>query len=360
MVVPVQTSLSLTSRWLTRVIAVTYLLLGLVMFVAPGWSAHHFPWKVSSGLVAIIVIATLLNIGIFHFSAHPRHVVYLATYVVVMIGAMAILWWDRRETGHAAEPAGLAGAPGPAGTCGRTVDAQVAQDACAALRALGPAGRAPVGDHREVQVVPDAGRHPWREEQVRLVRGRVRRDPPQSGGDAMDMGVDGESGPPHGEDEHACGRLGPHSGQREEIGLSRRIIEISQAAEVDAALAFLDGGQDLLDAARLLVGDAAAADRLGHLLDGRVRDLLPGGEPLLQPGERPLGVDVRGVLRQDGRHDLVDDRQPRLGHECALLGPQPLLHLRDGLLAGRRYEPLLLSGAGRCCDEVTATRQLLA
>ena len=89
--VPVQTSLSLTSRWLTRVIAVTYLLLGLIMFVAPGWSAHHFPWKVSSGLVAIIVIATLLNIGIFHFSAHPRHVVYLATYVVVMIGAMAIL-----------------------------------------------------------------------------------------------------------------------------------------------------------------------------------------------------------------------------------------------------------------------------
>jgi hypothetical protein len=46
-VVPVQTSLSQTSLWLTRVIAVTYLLLGLIMFVVPGWSAHHFPWKVS-------------------------------------------------------------------------------------------------------------------------------------------------------------------------------------------------------------------------------------------------------------------------------------------------------------------------
>jgi len=31
MVVPVQTSLSLTSRWLTRIIAVAYLLLGLIM-----------------------------------------------------------------------------------------------------------------------------------------------------------------------------------------------------------------------------------------------------------------------------------------------------------------------------------------
>jgi hypothetical protein len=151
-VVPVQTSLSHTSHWLTRVIAVTYLLLGLIMFVVPGWSAQHFPRKVSPfaamtigsyllgsawmagviqhtwtfarvtylrgaiGLVAIIVIATLLNIGIFHFSAHPRHVVYLATYVVVMIGTVVILWWDRRETSRAATPAGLPGVQGPAGT----------------------------------------------------------------------------------------------------------------------------------------------------------------------------------------------------------------------------------------------------
>jgi hypothetical membrane protein len=74
------------------------------------------PVQTSLSLVAIIVIATLLNIGIFHFSAHPRHVVYLATYVVVMIGTVVILWWDRRETSRAARPAGLAGAPGPAGT----------------------------------------------------------------------------------------------------------------------------------------------------------------------------------------------------------------------------------------------------
>jgi predicted tellurium resistance membrane protein TerC len=94
MVVPVQTSLSLTSRWLTLV---TYL-------------------RGAIGLVAIIVIATLLNIRIFHFSAHPRHVVYLATYVVVMIGTVVILWWDRRETSRAAKPAGLPGVPGPAGT----------------------------------------------------------------------------------------------------------------------------------------------------------------------------------------------------------------------------------------------------
>jgi len=59
------------------------------------------------GLVIIIVIATLLNIGIFQFSAHPRHIVYLATYLVVMIGTVGILWWDHRETSGAARPAGL-------------------------------------------------------------------------------------------------------------------------------------------------------------------------------------------------------------------------------------------------------------
>jgi len=36
-----------------------------------------------------------------------------------------------------------------------------------------------------------------------------------------------------------------------------------QAAEVDAALSLLDGGQDRLDVTRLLVCDAAAADCVG-------------------------------------------------------------------------------------------------
>ena len=32
---------------------------------------------------------------------------YLATYVVVMIGTVVILWWDRRATSRVARPAGL-------------------------------------------------------------------------------------------------------------------------------------------------------------------------------------------------------------------------------------------------------------
>jgi hypothetical protein len=56
----VQVSLSSASRWLTRVIAAAYLLLGLVMFAFPDWSARHFPWKVSS-FVAMTLGSYLLG-----------------------------------------------------------------------------------------------------------------------------------------------------------------------------------------------------------------------------------------------------------------------------------------------------------
>jgi hypothetical protein len=56
----VQASLSPASRWLTRVIAAAYLLLGAVMFAFPDWSARHFPWKVSS-FVAITLGSYLLG-----------------------------------------------------------------------------------------------------------------------------------------------------------------------------------------------------------------------------------------------------------------------------------------------------------
>jgi hypothetical protein len=57
---PVQASLSPASRWLTRIIAAAYLVLGLVMFAFPAWSAHHFPWKVSP-FVAITLGSYLLG-----------------------------------------------------------------------------------------------------------------------------------------------------------------------------------------------------------------------------------------------------------------------------------------------------------
>ena len=53
----------------------------------------------------IIVIATLLNIGAFHFGAHPRHIIYLATYLVVLVGTIWIMAWHHRRAGQGSEPA---------------------------------------------------------------------------------------------------------------------------------------------------------------------------------------------------------------------------------------------------------------
>jgi hypothetical protein len=55
-------------------------------------------------LLVIIVVATLVNIGLFHFGQHPRHIVYLATYLVVLVGTLWIMAWHRRA--ERALPAG--------------------------------------------------------------------------------------------------------------------------------------------------------------------------------------------------------------------------------------------------------------
>jgi hypothetical protein len=57
---PAGAGLPAASRWLTRVLALAYLLVGMVMFAFPGWSAHHFAWKVSP-FVAITLGSYLLG-----------------------------------------------------------------------------------------------------------------------------------------------------------------------------------------------------------------------------------------------------------------------------------------------------------
>ena len=132
------------------------------------------------GLVIVVVIATLLNIRIVRFAARPRHIVYLAAYLVVMIGTVGILWSTHPRHEPCRQASALTGslpsvacgsggcglllrcsrpgeAPVPGGRTGpRTGRARTHAPHCRPLR---PADRAPVRDHRDVQVVPDVGRH---------------------------------------------------------------------------------------------------------------------------------------------------------------------------------------------------------
>jgi hypothetical protein len=47
-------------------------------------------------------------------------------------------------------------------------------------------------------------------------------------------------------------------------------------------------------------------NRFHQFIQFRVADLLPGGEPLPQPLERPVPVDVVGVLGKDGGDEAGD------------------------------------------------------
>jgi hypothetical protein len=109
-------------------------------------------------------------------------------------------------------------------------------------------------------------------------------DPAEPGGDAMHVGIDGEGRAAHGERQHASRRLGADAGQRGEVLLNGRVVEVLQAGQVQAPLAFGYRGKDLLDAARFLVRDAARADGLGDACLLRFQDLFPG---------RELGFELR-------------------------------------------------------------------
>lgn len=116
-----------------------------------------------------------------------------------------------------------------------------------------------------------------------------------------------------------------------------------EAAEVNATLLFTDSIKDLLDAARFLASEAAAADRVLDLPGGRVRGLLPGRELGLEPGECPAGVHVGGVLGQDRAHDLVEDRHRAPGFDLTLLRAQPALYFPDDRVIRYRDQPPVLS-----------------
>jgi hypothetical protein len=77
----------------------------LFMIIQPGMDTLATYLRGTIVLVAVIVIATLLNIGIFHFSAHPRRIVYLGTYLVVLAGTSGIMAWHRRRASLVAGPA---------------------------------------------------------------------------------------------------------------------------------------------------------------------------------------------------------------------------------------------------------------
>lgn len=70
----------------------------LAMLAQPGTATLVTYLRGTIVLLVVIVIATLLYLGSFGFAAHPRRIVYLATYLIVLVGTVAIMAWQHRRT----------------------------------------------------------------------------------------------------------------------------------------------------------------------------------------------------------------------------------------------------------------------
>jgi hypothetical protein len=77
----------------------------LSMLAQPGMATLATYLRGTIVLLLVIVIATLLYLGSFHFSGHPRRIVYLGTYLVVLAGTITIMAWHHRRARGLSSPA---------------------------------------------------------------------------------------------------------------------------------------------------------------------------------------------------------------------------------------------------------------
>jgi hypothetical protein len=77
----------------------------LAMVTQPGMNTLATYLRGTIVLLVVIVIATLLYVGIFHFATHPRRFVYLGAYLVVLVGTIWLMAWHRWRTTQLTGPA---------------------------------------------------------------------------------------------------------------------------------------------------------------------------------------------------------------------------------------------------------------
>ena len=187
------------------------------------------------------------------------------------------------------------------------------------------AGAPAVAQQVDVQLELLPGRREREHLVVQALERRAGLQQVQARADARDVRVDGHVAQAVGEQQHAGGCLAPDAGQRDEV-VARLVSGArgSQSSESSCGGSrgiVGDRAQDRLDAHGLDLGDAAGADRLLDLGDGRVAHGLPGGEARAQAQEGDVAVAVVGRLREHGQHEL-GDRMPVRGASAGRRRPR--------------------------------------
>jgi hypothetical protein len=86
--------------------------------------------------------------------------------------------------------------------------------------------------------------------------------------------------------------------------------QLFQKVQLDAAALPADVPQRLLDARRLLLGQAGRVNGARNLRDRRIPHLFPRWKPAPQFGERARGLNVGRGLAEHGRDELTDGVAP--------------------------------------------------
>lgn len=185
--------------------------------------------------------------------------------------------------------------------------AEIQQDAVRAPGGTRPTNPSPVANEEHVSGVAIFGRDDLLQQILRAVGRGVVRDQAQPPGYPVDVGIDRQNVALQIEEQDAgSGLLADALDAGEELhGLV--IIEVVEKVWGDGAGTLPDGSQGALNGQRFLVGQTAAANRVGDVGDVGIRHRVPIGKGGLEIGERAFGVDVGRALRED-RSDQPGDR----------------------------------------------------
>ena len=168
------------------------------------------------------------------------------------------------------------------------------------------ADAAAVVDEQHVKRETVVGRHDLFQHVVGIIGRRFGTDETQTSGDPVDVRVDGHGRHPKGEREHHGRSLWADARQVLKPGLGLVERHLAEELDIEFAAFVEDRGQYSLDSHRLLIGEAPASYGVCDIYIGRGYDGGPGGVSCPQRPECPLGVQVGGVLGQDGEDQFVE------------------------------------------------------
>jgi hypothetical protein len=186
-----------------------------------------------------------------------------------------------------------------------------------------------------MKAVADVGRHGRGELAMSDLRRCTRAHEAQPSGNAVDVGVDRKRRATKREQQHTGRCFRANAGQGTEVGLGVLVAEFLQTIERRYTLARLDLTQDVLDTARLDVGNSPRADRIRYRGGGGIKDRGPGGKARLEACEGPPRVRVRCCLRQNRENEFVERGPARLGPELSVSFPEPAIERANA--ATRRF-----------------------